>query len=438
MTDLTFHVGDPPRTLSPDNVHVALYDGPSMSGFPRVGSSAKEAVRRLGLPVDARCFDLLTVALAVVAADTFVRRDLQSEVGWGRTLRLIIPLANPAAWDEVTPVLGQALGFLTGDRWSFELRDGGVPPPSPMTRRSSLVQVEKADLVCLFSGGLDSTIGVLDLKAAGHVPLLVSHAYTGDSGKQQDIQADAFPELPRLAMLANPSWPLLKTLDKKGFDITMRGRSFGFLGMAAIAASVLAPFLQERARLVVPENGFIAINAPLTRRRLGSLSTRTTHPHFLSMMQEVFDRLGVPAIIDNPYEHKTKGEMIRECAAPGPLATLAATTVSCGKWKRARVQCGRCVPCLVRRASFHAAEVDENPTQPYTYGEPPDILASKDRGDLLALGTAARWSPEDLAQAVGASGPLPPDPVERGRYEDVVRRGLIEVRAYLADANVAV
>lgn len=432
MVDLTFYVSDPPRTVFSNHVHVALYDGTSMRRFPRVGGPVKDAVRRLGLRADVRAFDLLTVALAVIAADTFARRDVHSTTGWGRDFRLVLPLANPAAWDGALPLLREALDFLTGDRWQFELTDGGVPPPTPMTRRESLVRVEAADLVCLFSGGLDSTVGVLDLKAAGHKPLLVSHAYRGDKAKQQDIQAEAFPELPRFATLAHPFWPA-----SGGFDITMRGRSFGFLAMAAVAASVLSPLTGGRVRLVVPENGFIAINAPLTSRRMGSLSTRTTHPYYLGLVQRLFDALGVPAVIENPYEFRTKGEMVRCCAAPEALASLSAETVSCGKWKRHRVQCGRCVPCIVRRASFHAAGILD-PTPSYTYGEPPAILASKERGDLLALGRAAAWDPAELARAVGAAGPLPFNAGERERYQGVVSRGLAEVRAYLAASNVAV
>jgi hypothetical protein len=183
----------------------------------------------------------------------------------------------------------------------------------------------------------------------------------------------------------------------------------------------------------VPENGFIAINAPLTSRRLGSLSTRTTHPHFLGLVQLVFDLLGIPAEIDNPYELKTKGEMLNGWSAGN---ALAAETVSCGKWKRKGVHCGRCVPCVVRRASFHAAGVPD-PTPGYTYGGPAAILASDGRADIIALCRAAAWTPAELSRAVGASGPLPSDPDRRARYEAVVRRGLDEVHSYLAAHNVS-
>jgi hypothetical protein len=438
VTDLHFHVADPPRTESFERIHVVLYDGSAPWGSPRVGGPARTSIRRLGVPVSTRAFDLLTLALAATAADTFVNRATQSEVGWQRDMTLHVPLARPGDWDHALPVLQEALCFLTGDRWRFVLRDGGFQPPRPMDPRGGLVQWRRADRVCLFSGGMDSTIGVRDALERGEIPLLVSHPYRLDKAKQERINTTAFPQLPRFAVLANPTCSRDMHPDPtKKNDVTMRGRSMNFLATAAVAASVLAEHREERVPLMVPENGFIAINAPLTSRRMGSLSTRTTHPHFLGLVQHVLDLLGIPADIQNPYEFATKGEMLARWEDDADMPALAADTVSCGKWKRKGTQCGRCVPCLVRRASFHRAGMTDA-TPPYTYGEPEDILASDDRGDLLALGRAARWTPVELSRAVGASGPLPPDPAIRRDYESVVGRGLAEVRSYLAASNVVV
>ena len=437
MIDLHFYVADPPKTESLERIHVALYDGAATRGFPRVGGPARTSIRRLGVPVPTRTFDLLTLALAATAADTFVNRATQSEVGWQRDMTLHVPLARPGDWNRALPVLQEALCFLTGDRWRFVLRDGGFQPPKPMNPRGEIVDWRSADRVCLFSGGLDSMIGVRDALERGEMPLLVSHPYRLDKAKQESINKTAFPHLPRFAVLANPTCGKDMHPDPLGNDITMRGRSMNFLATAAMAATVLAEHRQERVPLMVPENGFIAINAPLTSRRMGSLSTRTTHPHFLGLVQRVIDLLDIPADIRNPYEFATKGEMLLRWKDDPDMPALAADTVSCGKWKRKGIQCGRCVPCLVRRASFHRAGLTDA-TPPYTYGSPSDILASKHRGDLLALGRAARWTPVELSRAVGASGPLPPDPARRKKYESVVGRGLAEVRSYLAASSVVV
>ena len=47
--------------------------------------------------------------------------------------------------------------------------------------RHRLIKLKGLDCVSLFSGGLDSAIGAIDLLAAGRAPLLVSHAYKGIS-----------------------------------------------------------------------------------------------------------------------------------------------------------------------------------------------------------------------------------------------------------------
>lgn len=105
----------------------------------------------------------------------------------------------------------------------------------------------------------------------------------------------------------------------------------------------------------VCENGFIAINPPLTGARLGSLSTRTAHPEFLNRIRDVLAAAGLRVKLLNPYEHRTKGEMLKACADQALLKAHAAQSVSCGRYRVFNDKhCGRCVPCQVRRAAFLA------------------------------------------------------------------------------------
>ena len=435
MHELTFHVAVPPQNIQGGPLHVALYEAPASPGVPRIGGPVLEAVRRLGVTPSAVSFDLLTVALAVTAADAFTRRAVASDVGWGRDFCLSVPVGNPDALSAVSPLLREVLGFLTGDRWEFDFREDGIAPLTPM-RRSAALDLRGVDSVSLFSGGLDSAIGVLDLVEQELHPLLVSHAYPADARKQIAIRHSAFPSLPRFAANLRPYWP-----GSGGFDTTMRSRSFNFLALAALASSVVAEANGDQVRLVVPENGFIAVNAPLSKRRVGSLSTRTTHPHLLRMMQNLFDGLRIPARIDNPYEFRTKGEMVRQWRGSNAFSALAAETVSCGKWKRRHVQCGRCVPCLVRRASFHAASLPD-PTPKYESPRLPAVLANGDPaacGDLLAImGATKLLDTSKLRTRVGASGPMPTEPAQRAKYEGVVSRGLQEAKAYLQASGIPV
>lgn len=105
----------------------------------------------------------------------------------------------------------------------------------------------------------------------------------------------------------------------------------------------------------VPENGFICINPPLVPGRVSSLSTRTTHPQFIEMLQALLDGLAVPVTLELPYRFKTKGQMLQQCQDQALLRAFAAHSTSCGRFRTYnRKHCGRCVPCMIRKAAFLA------------------------------------------------------------------------------------
>lgn len=433
MNRLDFHTDE---AEIPDNdadgaVHVYLYGSrPKRIGSASIGRTLDLAVRRLGVAVDPIAFDFLSIALAVVAADTFVDRSRNSGNGWSRELSLSIPLARPTAWQAVAGDLERALGFLSGDQWKLSFTDGGKTPPSReaiLRHHRSHIGIGAADCVCLFSGGLDSLIGARQLVDDGRTPLLVSHSYRGDQSYQRALAPRLGRKLPRFAANANPvfSGPNVN-------DTSMRTRSLGFLAYAVVAASALKAknSSPQPIDLFVPENGFIALNAPLTRRRIGSHSTRTTHPSYLGQMQTIFEAMNLPARILNPYRHMTKGEMLVDLAPAEELERTAVSTVSCGKWKRKSQQCGHCVPCLIRRAAFAKAGIAD--TTSYQYQ---DLSAAWDRpdvrDDIMAMLVAVGRDKRGSRQRAIASGPLPDDAVERAGWFGVHERGLEEVGSYL-------
>lgn len=411
-------------------VVVQLYnDNPAMPGVPIVGGPVLRETRRLGIKVPQPAFDFMSVALAVTAADAFVLRD-DADDRWGREIDLVVHVAKPAPWTNVIDTLQTALNFLSGDRWTIDVRGSGQRALEPQTR-GKVIDISAHDAVCLFSGGLDSAIGAIDLIADGKRPLLVSHAYTGDSQYQKSVLSRLRVDLQRFAPNARP------TRSERERDVSMRTRSVNFIAFGTVVASLIAEWRDEDAVLLaMPENGLIALNPPLTHRRLGSLSTRTAHPYFLGLMQQVIDDLGLPARIDNPCHLKTKGEMMRDCEDQATLATVASRTVSCGKWKRKSKQCGRCVPCLIRRAAFHRAGIADRTEYRFRALRP--VLANEEeRDDLLAMMlavTKARTAPLD--PWVSLSGPLPSNPGDRADLIDVFHRGMQEMAAFLQSARV--
>ncbi len=409
---------------------VLLYGITDRNAHASIGNAVFPALRGLPKKASIQSFDFLSIALAVTAADTFVDRAAAPD-RWCRDLKLVVALCDPAPWISVAAELETALRFLTGDSWSLEFRTGGCPPPEINERRTKLtIDVpENTDSVALFSGGLDSTIGVFDLLTRGENPLLVSHAYDRDSS----IQTNVLQHMPRPVARFGVNLHPVKLRDATS-DITMRSRSLNFLALAAVAASVVAEVTDANlVPLIVPENGFIALNAPLTPRRVGSLSTRTTHPYFLGKIQNVFDQIGISTTISNPYEFKTKGEMFRECLNPLALQNAAPKTMSCSNWKRKGHACGRCVPCLIRRASFEFAGVAD--TSDYAA---PLTQGAEMGDDLLAVQTAILRAREMPMRAIASrSGPLPLDPHLRSQYEEVVRRGLDEIESFLLARGIA-
>lgn len=300
MTQLVFHHEHRLLPRASENLlPVQLYglSGQGRGDISIIGNPAIDRIKRLGVKIPAQVMDFLSIALAVTAADTFVQRE-SSEDGWTRQLSLRLPLHEPSRWIALKKELESALHFLSGDIWDFEFCNGGYAPPEPYSQHSRfhLIKLKELDCVSLFSGGLDSAIGAIDLLTVGRAPLLVSHAYKGDKARQDQIAERLNGRYSRFEINADPH------LYQGVTDITMRTRSLNFLAFAAMGACAVQEVSQQKkVDLFVPENGFISLNAPLTPRRIGTLSTRTTHPYFISSIQQLFDAVGIPCQIINPY-----------------------------------------------------------------------------------------------------------------------------------------
>jgi 7-cyano-7-deazaguanine synthase in queuosine biosynthesis len=421
---------------SDECIPVHLYGASAGRHAGAIGGPVLDMVSRISVAVDPVAFDFLSLSLAVTAADTFADRNEAAD-GWSRDIRLVVALADPDRWTPAKSLLEKALRFLSGDQWTLQFTSGGRLPPAPRARVANKVDLAGCRSACLFSGGLDSAIGMLDLRARGERTVLISHAYNHDASRQSEILARIGGAAPRLALHAHPQQDL-----EHENDVQMRTRSFNFFAMGALIAATLSRrYLQgQMVPLYIPENGLIAINPPLTNRRIGALSTRTTHPHYISLIQQALDTVGLPVLLHNPYALLTKGEMINQCLDRNLLGEFVDRTVSCGKWKRSGTQCGKCVPCLIRRASFHAAGwPDETEYKPSSVNLRDVLGRGNDSDDLMAMILAVRRMPVDDVWAwIAKSGPLPADLAEQAALVDVVIRGMKEVRHFLQSEQLPV
>ena len=391
--------------------------------------------------------DTAVLAALVHAADTRVSRETESEDSWTRQLHVVVPVSDPALWATAAPLLTRMLNFLTGDRWAvtFRARPGGfarLVAPRPPSFSPTY------DVVSLFSGGADSLIGAINLLQEGRTPLLVSHAGDGATSDAQQQCVSALHQHYTGSTFARLRvWTAFPDglVTGVGTEPTTRGRSFLFIALGVLAATGLAaPFT-----LAVPENGFIALNVPLDPLRLGSLSTKTTHPFYLACWDELLATLGISGRVENPYAHATKGEMVAACRNVELAQQVLPVSLSCASPAKARwqgrgiEQCGYCLPCLIRRAALESAWGRGNDPTPYTLHN----LEERSLDTLQAEGQQVRSfqvasarlraRPELAKLLIHKPGPLRGDANELERVAGVYARGLEEVGAFLDRVQTA-
>lgn len=320
------------------------------------GAAIKEVIADSRLHPSHRAWDFLSLALSAIAADLAGHRT-ESPDGWTRQFELEIAVADPAFWNSQQELIRRLLGFLTTDLWNVSFIKGGYSPKPP---RKPILPPE--DCISLLSGGLDSFIGNLDLVAGGRKPFAVSQIVVGDAENQLAFAQMMDGGLRHLQMNHNARVPNPET------PSSQRARSLIFMAYGVLAATTLKQYhAGDTVTLYVCENGFISVNPPLTEMRLGSLSTRTTHPVFFSLVHQLLDAAELHVRMENPYQLKTKGEMLKQCADKKLLYAHASETTSCGRYLiHGHTHCGRCVPCLVRRAAFLAAGMTDDTEYVYS------------------------------------------------------------------------
>lgn len=257
---------------------IVLYSHSTNANRGEAGAAIKEEIRHRKLNPAPRAWDFLSIALSVMAADVAGHRD-RSPDGWTRQFELEISVADPSFWSSQAPALERLLAFLTTDLWKLRFIGGGfqLAPERDIVRPNE-------DCVVLLSGGLDSFIGAINLSKGGRKPFAVSQSVRGDEAKQDAFAAMIGGGLNHLRLNHNVRVPDPEAMPSQ------RARSIIFLAHGILAATTLAQYhAGNEVVLNVCENGFISINPPLTDMRLGSLSTRTSHPAVLAMLHHILD-----------------------------------------------------------------------------------------------------------------------------------------------------
>ena len=217
-------------------------DEPGRTGYP-LHHDLAQLLAAPQLP-GAAAQTLLLAALGVWAADKLLPRR-EAPDAWTREIILHLPAADP--WSRLAPDLSRLLNFLTGDDWTLKTRpaaiDLGLQGAWPLAWRPQAV--------VLFSGGLDSLVGAIDLLEQGRRLVLVSHYDFGQLASLQQGLAAALKahygsdQVYHLGVrLQFPEAP----------ELTLRSRSLLYLALALATAAAFGP----GTPVLVPENGWIS------------------------------------------------------------------------------------------------------------------------------------------------------------------------------------
>lgn len=392
---------------------------------------------------DSVTLDFLFLASVVYNIDKLVSRK-ETDDQWTRTLEFSLPVSDPEKWSAVKGELETCISFLTGDIWKIHFTNIQHDLYRPRRRRKFQSRA-KGDTVSLFSGGLDSLVGAinyLESNPSNSLFLIGHRDRFGGPKLDQDRLYKILNEhyQSRIDLLqVRVGQKLLKNDQQKSpsQEKTFRSRSFLFI----VLGMYVARSIGNHIPLLMPENGAIALNVPLTPSRHGSCSTRTAHPFFLNTLRGIFEKLGIENNFSNPLELKTKGECAKECLNQTILNIAAEKSVSCAKrghnrtWdcKSAR-GCGKCLPCIYRRASLHTVGLDTEKYGLDICKGRVDLDYDKDiADDLRALVSFLHRnvSEAEIASLLLANGNIEITRLEE--YASVVVRSMNEVRTWLQD-----
>lgn len=392
------------------------------------------------LSIDTLYEDLYIIALSIYGLDKRVSRSM-FEDSWTRDISVSIPVLQFDNWHGTETAWNNMLSFLTGDRWNVTFRPTDTICSKHKRKCRITIDISQCNCVCLFSGGLDSFCGAIELLERGLSPCLVGHnEYPKLRIKQEGFAAsfrEYYPEQDSrfLGFTAGAFAPRSFTNGDVlfGTENTSRGRSLLFLSFALTIAGILG----EETPVYIPENGFIGINVALTNSRKGSCSTRTTHPYFLKSFSDILVSVGINNPIENIFSYDSKREIVRMVKDRPAFLSGFKDTISCSHPCQARynkvgsrkypINCGYCYPCLIRKSSL--LDVDDDGDYSYTQS-PSDFLSSFSESDkshdLSAVANSLyrfkHSTAKQIRQMIRNTGPLTEEEVEK--YERLYVSGM--------------
>jgi 7-cyano-7-deazaguanine synthase in queuosine biosynthesis len=275
-------------------------------------------------------------------------------------MHVAINVDNPDLWrsSAVLSALVKVLSFVTEDKWDFSFSSRKLDETSQLQMFESDGQLAgNPGCVSLFSSGADSLCAAVEAHGSGLNPLLVSHRPSPSVGRHQDDLIEMLRTRSSDRYGFRQVAGMIHRRGKDPIETSQRTRSFLFGSLALAAASSLKVW-----DVRMSDNGVVSVNLPLTAGVVGAQASRSTHPLFLRLFEQLARTVfGSPFEVSNPFWNKTRAETLEVLKAAG-WGDLISATYSCahprGRTRQAP-HCGACSQCVDRRFGMLAAGLAE-------------------------------------------------------------------------------
>ena len=291
--------------------------------------------------------DLLNIFLEIYVADISFKRQSDHP----RFLQIIayVDSKNCPIWRENTKLIEKLAGFVTegdGDKWQIDIE----PVEYEFEAQQLSFIKTTADNISLLSGGLDSFCGAYRNEIEGKKTLYCGY-------KTSNVDTSAINNVANFLnnRIGNLGIRTYSRVNQKKFTYTQRTRSLLFFSLAVMTA------VKEGIGIVnINENGIMTLNPSFQSRG----TTKTTHPKTIYLYQTILKNVGIRVQLNHPFLFMTKGEMVNLLSLD--YKRHIKDTRSCSRSMHdprydtsTKVSCGTCVPCLLRKISMAAYDLEK-------------------------------------------------------------------------------
>lgn len=304
--------------------------------------------------------DILTISQKLIYFDTNVKRGTLLTIDRKYPITISTPLADYWNIPNIKHKLQRTIYELMQENIIIEfekIEKSIVPIPD---------NFDKNKIVCLFSGGLDSFSGAIDLLRNSDLePYFLSlrpktNLKTIQNNLMKELSIYFNKELNSVEYIYVTNSKI--SAKDRYYHPTQRSRSFLFLSVAIVYA-----ICNGARKIHIPENGIIALFDEVPFIESESF-TRTVHPDFISAFNDlVREMVDEKLEIENPFEFNTKTEIINKILENAnqefAFKTIKSTESCSNQYFRTNKKfsvpyCGVCTPCIMKSLSLMASNVD--------------------------------------------------------------------------------